>query len=122
MFKRTANNQKRRIERLLKSQEKSKEYLKSLKSLEIENKSLSDMMLSESRRNESLCDYLSRMKKVNSSLRSFKTKIRDLLECPISLEMLKEPVFTPSGYTIEKSEMYKMIERNMTDPFTRRGV
>ena len=48
-------------------------------------------------------------------------KIKDLIECPIGSKRIKIPTITPSGVTIDKNEMSKIIEKNlkgcMKDPF-----
>jgi len=38
--------------------------------------------------------------------------------CPITLEIMKEPVIAPSGYTYERSAIEEHLRKNRTDPFT----
>ncbi len=44
-------------------------------------------------------------------------EIEKLLICPISLEMVKEPVITPSGNLIDGSIAAKLINERKNDPF-----
>ena len=49
------------------------------------------------------------------------SNLKELLECPISNQRIKIPTITPSGITIDESEMDKIIQKNiagqMKDPF-----
>lgn len=56
-----------------------------------------------------------------SSKSSLYSQLSDLLVCPISLEMLKDPVIAPSGNTMERDMMQGLIDRGENDPFTRKG-
>jgi len=51
-------------------------------------------------------------------------KIPDDLElpnhfcCPITLELMDEPVIAPSGYTYERRAIEEHLRKNASDPFT----
>jgi len=38
--------------------------------------------------------------------------------CPITLEVMKDPVIAPSGYTYEKIAIEEHLKKTLTDPFT----
>jgi hypothetical protein len=50
------------------------------------------------------------------------SKLFEATECPISFELMKNPVITPSGHTVDRKAMEELIYRGFRDPFTRNGV
>ena len=42
--------------------------------------------------------------------------------CRISLELMQDPVITPSGYTYERTHIEEWIDKNPRDPFTRSSL
>lgn len=46
-------------------------------------------------------------------------KLNALFECPITLQPLVTPVVLPSGITIEKEAMHRLIKGQMLDPFNK---
>ena len=49
-------------------------------------------------------------------------ELKELLTCPITTELMKNPMLTPSGNTVEDKSMIRLIIDGKTDPFTRQGV
>jgi hypothetical protein len=49
------------------------------------------------------------------------SKLFEATECPISFELIKDPVITPSGHTVDRKAMEELIYRGFRDPFTRKG-
>mmetsp|Transcript_31542 Transcript_31542/g.36018 ORF Transcript_31542/g.36018 Transcript_31542/m.36018 type:complete len:158 (+) Transcript_31542:261-734(+) len=47
----------------------------------------------------------------------FADEVRDLVECPLSLEVMRSPVVLPSGITIEEAEFDRLKEKGMNDPY-----
>jgi tetratricopeptide (TPR) repeat protein len=46
----------------------------------------------------------------------------DCFLCPISLEIMSDPVITPYGHTYERQSIEKWLEENDSDPFTRQPL
>lgn len=42
--------------------------------------------------------------------------------CPITFQLMHDPVVSPSGFTYEKSVLCDALERNPTDPLTRKKI
>lgn len=47
-----------------------------------------------------------------------KEELCSLFECPITFEEISTPVILPSGHTVEKSTMDKLIDNSSKDPFS----
>lgn len=43
----------------------------------------------------------------------------DHLICPITTNLLEDPVIAPSGYTYEREDLRNWVDNNGVDPFTR---
>jgi peptidyl-tRNA hydrolase len=56
------------------------------------------------------------------NLSQITSKLFEATECPISFELMKDPVLTPSGHTVDRKAMEELIYRGFRDPFTREGV
>jgi uncharacterized protein YktA (UPF0223 family) len=117
-IERKVENQKVEITKLLENKKTSKE---SIRKLHDEKKLFNNYMLSATQQIQALTISAKKAEKQISDLWSFKTEIKELLECPISLDMIKRPVFTPSGYTVDQSVMENMVKNKQIDPFTRKG-
>jgi STIP1 family protein 1 len=46
----------------------------------------------------------------------------DHLLCPITFQLMHDPVVSPSGFTYEKSVLADALQRNPTDPLTRKKI
>ena len=46
-------------------------------------------------------------------------KMEGLLQCPINMEKIKNPVVLPSGITVDKEVMDRLIDKKHPDPFDR---
>ena len=58
-------------------------------------------------------------KKEIDKLKNKLSKITNYLKCPISQEIINDPVITPSGITYEKDAIYRRLIDNDTDPVSR---
>ena len=56
-----------------------------------------------------------------NSLDDFLDELKELLQCPIILDIFTNPVMTPSGNTIEESVMSTLIKNKDPDPFSKTG-
>ena len=45
--------------------------------------------------------------------------VPDHFMCPISLELMRDPVIAPSGYSFERTEILEWLATHSTDPMTR---
>ena len=50
---------------------------------------------------------------------SIVTKLKNLLECPITLEVITDPLVLPSGITIDESAMQELVKGNRKHPFSK---
>lgn len=64
-----------------------------------------------------ICPY---QEKINKKLK--KISIPSHFLCPISFEIMKNPVITKEGITYERNEIQKWLQRNKTDPVTRQII
>ena len=58
-------------------------------------------------------------KEENKNENNIKEEDENFGICPITQELMKNPVLAPSGYYYEKDAILNWIKRNGTDPFTR---
>lgn len=58
--------------------------------------------------------------KINKKLK--KISIPSHFLCPISFEIMKNPVITKEGITYERDEIQKWLQKNETDPVTRQKI
>ena len=61
-----------------------------------------------------------RQEKINKKLK--KISIPSHFLCPISFEIMKNPVITMEGITYEKDKIQKWLQKNETDPVTRQII
>ena len=55
-------------------------------------------------------------------LLGFFNELKELLQCPVTLETFKEPFVSPSGNTIEKKVMKNLIRTRSLDPLTNKEL
>lgn len=60
----------------------------------------------------------SKTSKLKKKIKEVKRKL-ERLHCPISQEIMKNPVLAKDGHTYEKEVIMDWISRNSTSPFTR---
>ena len=50
------------------------------------------------------------------------TSVNDEFICPISMQLMRDPVITPNGTSYERSAIEKWIREKGTDPITRNRI
>ena len=110
-------NQKKHINGLLGSQ---KNHLKKIKELDNSLGLLKKAYLNIFKEKKALLKQRTDTE-IKDKYTSLLKKLEELLQCPINLELMVEPVLTPSGNTLDKQAMEPLISRKKRDPFTRQG-
>ena len=102
---------------------KIKEFNKKLentnKKLDNINKKIDELNSQQKRINEGIKVLNKKVQNLNNKLLIFEEGIKDMkeeLECPITDEIMKEPVVTPSGNSYEKKALQNWIKINQTSP------
>ncbi|CAI2378544.1 unnamed protein product [Moneuplotes crassus] len=62
------------------------------------------------------------LRKRNTPIDEFKNSLKTLLICPISLELIKDPVVATTGITYEKSNISQWIERHGKDLISKKAI
>jgi hypothetical protein len=59
---------------------------------------------------------------LQSKIRNFISDINDTLNCPISQDLIKDPVCTPNGVCYEKMWIEKYLKKDKKDPMTKQRL
>ena len=57
-----------------------------------------------------------------SVINNIPQNVLDIIKCPISLEIMRDPVITSVGQTYDRSSIETTISRNLIDPITRQPI
>jgi chromosome segregation ATPase len=115
------DNQKSTINQLLNRQSELKEEIKEFKDKSYIYSTAYHSVLAQN--NSYISSFLGMNSQSSSSSKfdDLMAQLKTLVQCPITLEPMINPVFSPSGNTLDESAMKKLIQTKEVDPFTRKG-